>query len=256
MARSGQTLDGSTTPRYLYALDGRSGEQCYGHIGIGESEVQTLVVGQIAAVVSELPGGRPRPERRNLAAHQQVLTRLMEDSTPLPVAFGVVVESMQALAKLVSRNQDLFLDQLQRVQGKVEMGLRIRWDVQNIFEFFVDAHSELRELRDRMFRGRREPTHSEKVELGRVFDQLLAQDRVAHSDGVVAVLEPLCHEIKRNAPRNEREVTNLACLVGRDQLQEFEKAVFQAAALFDNNYAFDYNGPWAPHNFVELELEP
>jgi hypothetical protein len=31
--------------------------------------------------------------------------------------------------------------------------------------------------------------------------------------------------------------------------------VFAAAKLFDNNFTFDYSGPWAPHNFVELELD-
>ncbi|MEK7385166.1 MAG: GvpL/GvpF family gas vesicle protein, partial [candidate division NC10 bacterium] len=62
-------------------------------------------------------------------------------------------------------------------------------------------------------------------------------------------------EIKRNKPRTEREAANLACLVGRDGREQFEAAVFEAAKLFDNSYAFDYNGPWAPHNFVDLTLD-
>jgi hypothetical protein len=43
--------------------------------------------------------------------------------------------------------------------------------------------------------------------------------------------------------------------VGRDAQVRFEEGVFEAAKLFDNNYTFDYNGPWAPHNFVELDLQ-
>ena len=34
----------------------------------------------------------------------------------------------------------------------------------------------------------------------------------------------------------------------------FEEGVFEAAKLFDNNYTFDFNGPWAPHNFVDLNF--
>jgi hypothetical protein len=56
-------------------------------------------------------------------------------------------------------------------------------------------------------------------------------------------------------PRNEREALNLACLVRREETAEFENAVFKAAKLFDNNFAFDYNGPWAPHNFVQIDLK-
>jgi hypothetical protein len=44
---------------------------------------------------------------------------------------------------------------------------------------------------------------------------------------------------------------NLACLVRREAQEEFSAGVFAAAKLFDNNFAFDYSGPWAPHNFVE-----
>jgi hypothetical protein len=47
---------------------------------------------------------------------------------------------------------------------------------------------------------------------------------------------------------------NLVCLVGRDQEEQLEKAIYKAAGLFDNNFSFDYNGPWAPHNFVDIDL--
>jgi hypothetical protein len=47
---------------------------------------------------------------------------------------------------------------------------------------------------------------------------------------------------------------SLACLVGRNSQGDFEARILEAARLFDNNFAFDYNGPWAPHNFVEVDL--
>ena len=47
---------------------------------------------------------------------------------------------------------------------------------------------------------------------------------------------------------------NLACLVDRDRLKEFETGVVEAARGFNNDFAFDFNGPWPPHNFVDVEL--
>ncbi len=49
---------------------------------------------------------------------------------------------------------------------------------------------------------------------------------------------------------------NLACLVERGKQERFAEAVLQAAQMFDNNFAFDYNGPWTPHNFVSVALQP
>jgi hypothetical protein len=48
---------------------------------------------------------------------------------------------------------------------------------------------------------------------------------------------------------------NLSLLVERERQKELDDAILTAARLFDDNYAFDVNGPWAPHNFVEMNLQ-
>jgi hypothetical protein len=110
-------------------------------------------------------------------------------------------------------------------------------------------------IRDRFFNDHREPSQEDKIELRRMFDRRLMEDREEHADKVEEVLSGHSFEIKRNKCRTEREVMNLACLVGRDALAEFEESIFEAASLFNNDYTFDFNGPWAPHNFVDIELQ-
>jgi len=132
----------------------------------------------------------------------------------------------------------------------VEMGLRVFWDVMNVFEYFVNTHADLRAFRDKLYHGRRQPTRDDKIELGHMFDETLNKDRDTHTQTVERALGARCVEIKRNKPRNEREVMNLACLILKDAQKEFEEGVFEAAALFDDNYRFDFNGPWPPYNFV------
>ena len=243
--------------KYLYAIVPDSGESSYGDIGIDGNKVYSLSDGKVAAVVSDMANGRIRPERRNIAAHQGVLKRLMErEATPLPISFGMIAESLQAIKKILVKNRKAFMDQLHRVDGKVEMGLRVTWDVPNIFEYFVHTHGELRVARDTFLGTHREPTQEDKIEVGRMFDHLLSEDREEYASRVEEILLPTYFEIKRNPPRNEREVMNLACLVGRQRENEtaFEAAIFEAARLFYNNFTFDFNGPWAPHNFVDIEL--
>jgi hypothetical protein len=86
-----------------------------------------------------------------------------------------------------------------------------------------------------------------------MFEQLLESDRTGHTEKVERILAAAGVDCKANKPRAEREVMNLACLVERDRQDAFGSAVFQAAQLFDHDFTFDYNGPWAPHNFVEIE---
>jgi hypothetical protein len=113
----------------------------------------------------------------------------------------------------------------------------------------------LREARDRLLSETRPPTHDDKIEVGRMFARLLEEDRARHTAKVERIVSKVYFECKPNKCRAEREVMNLACLVGRDLQESFADAVFQAAQLFDSDFVFDYNGPWAPHNFVEIELE-
>jgi hypothetical protein len=241
--------------RYLYAVIPGPDERTYGDFGIDGATVYVISDGSVAAVVSDLPNKKIRPERRHLAAHQEVLRRLMEEITPLPMTFGIIADSTRKIKSILSRNYQAFLAQLKHVAGKMEMGLRVSWDVPNIFEYFIHTNAELRAARDRLFGTRGEPTQEDKIELGRMFDQILNEDRESHTERVEEILSRCCFEIKRNRCRNEREVMNLACLVGKESQEKFEADIFEAAGLFDNNFAFDYSGPWAPHNFVDIELK-
>ncbi len=241
--------------KYLYAVIPATGEQEYGNIGIDGEKVYLITDNQVAAVVSDYGSGKIRPERRHIAAHQAVLKRLMEDETPLPITFGVMAEGAKEIKRILSLNRKTFTEQLHRVHGKVEMGLRVAWDVPNIFEYFVNTHSDLRAARDQFMGNSRVPSQEDKIEVGRLFDRVLQEDREEHSDRVESILSPACFEIKRNVPRTERDVMNLACLFSRDAVdKDFEAAIFEAARGFDNNFSFDFNGPWAPHNFVDVEL--
>ena len=240
--------------QYLYAIVESGLDRDFGWTGVDGAAVRALSDGRLAAVVSEAPGGKLRPERRRLAAHHETLKRLRQEFDVLPVAFGLVADSPAAAREILIRNREAFLGQLRRVAGKVEMGLRVRWDVPNIFEYFVETQSELRELRDQLYRGR-QPTKDEMIELGRMFDRLLSEERAECTRIVAQVLRTRSCEVKQNKPRDEQEVMNLAFLIGEQGLKEFEEGVVEAARRFDHRFAFDFNGPWLPHNFVELNLE-
>jgi gas vesicle protein GvpL/GvpF len=241
--------------QYLFAILYAADVRAWGCAGLDGKEVSTIVEGRLAAVVGGVSSPRVRPERRNLAAHQEVLQKLLATTTPLPMAFGILADTPRQIRDILQRNQRTFLDQLQRVAGKVEMGLRVSWDVPNIFEYFVNTHPELRTARDCFLGGGRLPTQEEKIELGRTFDRLLGEDRDNYMEQVERILARAACEIKVGKCRAEQEVMNLACLVERPAQENFGSAVFQAAQGFDNNFAFDYNGPWAPYNFVDVTLE-
>jgi len=248
--------------KYLYAIvadeaDGAVGEVLsgLGKAGIGGAKITTLAVDGIAAVISNYRGpASVRPQRRNIAAHQEILKALLAVTTPLPISFGTIADNTQAIHAALQHSHEELEQALERVRGKVEMGLNVRWDLANIFEYFVDRHPSLRTLRDALYAGDREPTRDRKIELGRLFNQLLEKDRERYTAQVEDTLKTCCAELRRTDPRKETEVMRLSCLVERDAQAAFEAAVFRVAKAFDDHYAFDFNGPWAPHSFVDVPI--
>jgi len=241
--------------KYFYAVISGSKDRVFDFTGVDGATVYSIAHGPLAAVVSNVPYKRIRPERRNFAAHQSVLKRLMAEEAVLPMAFGVISDGEKGVKSFLSRHRDTLNRQVRRVANKVEMGLRVRWDVPNIFEYMTNVHGELRYARDMLLSAGQAATQDERIELGRLFENLLNADRDNYYERVAGVLQPCCAEIRRDKVRDEREIVNLACLVPRDSLDSFEAAVFDAARDFDDNFSFDYNGPWAPHNFVDLNID-
>jgi len=254
--QTGQTVS-QARGRYLYAIvDGEIDRESYESASLENGKVYGIGEDGIVAIVSDLVDKRVRPERRRLAAHHNVLKRLMDDHTVLPMVFGVIADGPESIRRILRLNRDAFHEQLDRLRGKVEMGLRVTWDVPNIFEHVLETHPELAAYRDQIFRGGRDPGQDEKIELGRSFDRFLNTDREHCTDRVIQALEPRCAaDIVVNKPRNERDVMNLACLVERSRVKDFEAGVIEAARRFNNDFAFDFNGPWPPHNFVDIELK-
>jgi hypothetical protein len=241
--------------RYMYAIIPGAQERSFGPIGLNGAKVYTICVGEAAAVVSDAPCGRIRPERRNFAAHQAVLKTLVEEGDLLPMSFGNISTNGSAVKDFLAKNNSSISKALKRVSAKFEMGLRVNLDAPNIFEYLVRTYEELRIARDELLRPNTEPTQDEKIELGRLFQNILESAREQHVETVSKSLAACCSEIKTNKCRDEREIMNLACLIDRGGVENFEDGVLKAASLFDDNFAFDYNGPWAPHNFVDLEVK-
>jgi hypothetical protein len=224
--------------------------------GLESSPIYAIDQSGIRAIVSDTLSVRLRPDRSNISAHQTVLKSLTTDTTVLPMRFGVLARDAGAVEKLLATNVVSINEHFERLNGRVEMGLRVSWDVTNIYEHFVNLHPTLAAGRDQIWSqhsgssARRE----EKIQLGNMYEALRTSDRQSAAEKVKDILVDYCEDIVENPLKREKDVINFACLIERTKLDEFVSGVFEASKAFDNSYIFDYTGPWAPHNFIDLDL--
>ncbi|MEX2430456.1 MAG: GvpL/GvpF family gas vesicle protein, partial [Dehalococcoidia bacterium] len=99
MSTSFPSIPGPKAPlpgQYIYAIAAGSPERRYDVTGIDGAPVHAVAKGPVAAIVSACVRRKIRPERAHLAAHQQVLRRLMLERTVLPMAFGIIADDLKA----------------------------------------------------------------------------------------------------------------------------------------------------------------
>jgi hypothetical protein len=225
-----------------------------GLVGLGGAPVRLCAVGRLAAVVSDTDLDMVRPERRYLSAHQTVLTRLVASADLLPMAFGMISDSEQALRSLLAEHVAVLSRQLTRVAGRVEMTVRLRWQEEDTFRVFVERFPELRKRRDACFGGKREPGQLELLELGRTFEKLLQREREDKTSLALAMLGQVAVEVKTVEPTNERLMFDLNCLIGRDHESRFDTTVEELAGKLGDEFMLEIRGPWPPYNFVNVSL--
>jgi hypothetical protein len=249
----------ASTPQtglYLYGITLAGDSVSLHPSGVAGACVEEIVERRLAALTSRLAVQKVRPQRSNLAAHHLVLSELSNRQPVLPVVFGTIADGEEELHDFMRQNYDALIKKLNRLQGMMEMTLKVYWETANIFEYFVANHRELEEMRNRLFQPGRTPTIEEKIQLGKLFESLSEQSRRRHTQRVIEALSPYCREIRSIDPNEERMIMKLACLVEKTHRQQWENGVEAAAHAFDNHYCFKYSGPWAPYNFAEIELTP
>ena len=249
----------ATTGRYLYGLIRAAEDADFGAIGLdhdgARGRVHTVLEGSVGAVVSDFsPRERLLPLRRNLEPHNDVLKAVMRSTTVVPMTFGHVARNDEEIRKTLRRHGPAIAAQLDRVNGAVEMGLKVKWDVDSIYDYIVGVDPELAALRDQIFGRSTAPTQNEKMELGKLFEDRLNREREEQTARVLEMFKASVREVAVNVPKGEKMVMDVAFLVDRNAQKAFEERVYQVAGAFPAEYVFDYSGPWAPFHFVDLDL--
>jgi hypothetical protein len=245
--------------RFVYAVVLSNGNHDKGEIdllGLDGCKVYTIHYRDIAAVVSDYPIKAVSLIRKNLSPYHDVTRRFAEICTTIPARFGQIANDGEEVLGLLRYHYSRIKKELERLDQMVEMGVKLFWEVDNLFEYFVKTDAELRMLRDQIFSRKSPPTTLELIQLGEFFSNKMNVRKAAVSQNVVSALRGVVAEEKLDRSNEEKIVVNGWFLVRKERLGDFEESVNKAASLVGEDYAVKVNGPWVPFNFVKhIELE-
>ena len=247
--------------KYIYAIIPWPGEPrefaspSIRYNGQPQGVVHTVQFEDLAAVVSDHPRMKFQEferTRANMMTHTRVLEEVMEEFTILPVRFGTVGPSGEAIQEQVlERRRHEFLSLIAEMEGRVELCLKVIWPEQVIFpEIVKESSPAMRRLRARIKGRSAAATHFERIRLGEMIELAMDKKRAEDAERILAGLRPLADAHKLNRLLLDRMVINAAFLVSQDRQAEFDEAVRQVRTELKDRMLFKYLGPVPPYNFV------
>ncbi len=235
------------TALYLYAITDQPEAVVPARPGLVGGFPLPIPYRDIAAVVSPISTTRISPTESELWQHEGVIEALMRDRTVLPVRFGTVLTDHDAVQDILVAHYADFVVALERVRGRVELGLRVLWETSQL----ALAEGEL---------PRKGPPNTMD---GRAYllARLEAAQRIQawrrQAEELAAELhDPLSRlatESTRQVLLTPRLLLTAAYLIERTQVDIFRAGVEQLSAANPGLY-FLCTGPWPPYSFVRISV--
>ncbi len=244
-----------TQGKFLYAVILSDRERDFGPIGLAGERVYSIPHQDIAAMVSDYPVTEIKFLRKNLSPYHLTIRRVAEDCTTIPARFGQVAADADSVRRLLRANYDEIRRELGRLQGKVEMGVKIFWTVGNVFEYVVGKNRELKNLRARLLRDSVSLTRQQQIDVGALTYGKLNEMRGEITEKAIAVLQDSVEEVEIKQLTEEKVVMLGSFLVSKNRRNDFDAAAQKVADLLGEDYAIKVDGPWVPFSFARrIEL--
>jgi len=227
--------------------------------GDGGAEAALVRHADIAAVVARRVGEEDACEitRDNVVGHVRVIEQVMREHTALPVRFGTVAQSADAIREQVlARRYEELRELMERMADKDEMGVKVFWrDHDAILQEVAEASPQIRHMRSSLAARTAQATYYQKIELGRLVQSALDARRDREGEEIARRLAQAAEDFRLQPARGERIVLDSAYLVDRRRMQEFDQAVSDLAQRNEQRLKVKYVGPVAPFNFVNLSIQ-
>lgn len=243
---------------YIYCILDRSKVPAdgFGIQGLANSDLRLVPFNDICAVVSDMPLNNQRATRENMIHHTQVLEKILQFQQMLPVRFGVIAGSdEEVVSKLLQPDYDHLKETLNNLSGKLEVSVRVLWQQDEVLKKILETHKEITDLRDSLIGKPDEQIHYQKIEVGRMIESALNEERDSLRETVLSALQPMMLDQKENKLVTEAMVLNLAALIDASREQGFADTLSKLDEEYKNLLIFKYTAVAPPYNFVNITVK-
>jgi hypothetical protein len=221
--------------------------------GVGDPPGPLRVVrsDDLAALVSDVDPARPLGSPDDLRAHKQVLDASAAEVPVLPLRFGAVLASDDAVtSELLEPFHDEFSAALEELDGRAEYVVKGRYAGPRILEEVLSENPRANRLREEIRDQDPDATRDVRIQLGELISEAISAKREKDTDAVQQAVADHCTASFVREPTHEEDAVNLALLVDGGQQKEMRKTVKDLARKWEGRVELRVLGPMAAYDFV------
>ncbi|MGW2331942.1 GvpL/GvpF family gas vesicle protein [Streptomyces sp. NPDC001700] len=181
-------------------------------------------------------------------AHQQVVDTAGADTCVIPVRMATVCRGEEGLRRLLASGQDRFTAALDRLEGRVEWGVKVYAAPAPAQEPSAEPSAAISGRDYLRRRGAQRRASEQRWEHSEEGARRVHETLTALAEG--ARLHP--PQDVRLSGEADRNVLNAAYLLPREDSEAFAERVGQLAGR-ESGLRLELTGPWAPYSFVAAE---
>lgn len=239
---------------YVYCIIGTGAARNFNLKGIGDRGdiVTTLAYRELSAVVSRVSMSNYVISREVMLCHEEVLEKVMQDYTILPVRFYTIAPNAEEIRRLLRTRYTEFKTLLRELDNKVEVGLKAYWKDMSQVLLKLLKHAPPKQ-RPTTSGQARLVTGVAQAERGSrsVLEERPAQMR----ELLLKSLKPLAVGVRLNNTYGENMILNASVFVDRSREKELDTLVERLSTQYAEDVEFQYVGPIPPYSFVNIVIK-
>lgn len=247
--------------KYIYGIIETAKEEFLGPCGVTVyEEVYTIPYRDISAVVSDSPfvdyTTLPKNQvARYLLRHQQVIERVMDSYTVIPVRLGTYAFNASEVEEILSKGYTKFKDIFKETENKVEMDVVATWNDLNSVIKEIGERGEIKELKEEIMSRPEGGSVEDQMRVGRLIKDILDKERERLASEIKDSLERVSIDSKAHDLMDDRMIFNTAFQIEKFRKDKFEEILGELDNRFGGKVNFRCVGPLPLYSFYTIETK-
>jgi hypothetical protein len=204
----------------------------------------------LSALISDVDMSGRLGSPEDLRTYREILDGTAGEVPVVPLRFGTILASEDAVAELLAARHEEFTAALERLEGRAEFQVKGRYVEDAVLEKVVSQNKQAARLRHAVQGKNPDAARTARIELDQLMNETVTAWREQDTRTVRRAMKGVCAVSAARKPTGKLDAVNVAFLVDVDEEHEVERVIESLAREWEGRIDLQLLGPMAAYHFT------